>query len=449
MNTQQARGFPPLTRRQLLQLGLGTALSVPALSACAGFDTSGAAAGEGTATFLSTQFAPVEERQNYEGVLERNLTGVPVAYNPVDPGVFASTLRSQSEAGSVRVSLVGGLHGDLAPIADSLDPVDTLLGDLNNSGIPRDILSLTNFGGGEAKYIPWMQATYIVAVHKSALEWLPSGVDVNNLSYEGYLAWAKAAKSANGRPVFGFPAGPKGLHHRFYQGFLLPSFTGGQITTFRNDEAVTAWEYMAELWDSMVPGSTNFDFMQEPLARKEVLVAWDHVARLVGAPADNPDEWMMVPAPRGKYGLGYLLVVAGVGLPTGGTERELAEQAIRELSKPATQLDTLKNNAFFPVVRADLTDDLQGAISLEAKAVTAQQSAKDTLVALPPVGLGAKDGEVSQIFKNCFQQICLEKQPIRGVLDDQAKQLNTILAELKVPCWAPDPSDSGDTCEVR
>ena len=446
--TSQSAHHRSLTRRRLLQLGLGSALSVPALAACAGFDTSGAVAGRGTATFLSTQFAPVEERQKYESVLKRNLTGVPIAYNPVDPGVFASTLRSQSQAGSVRVSLVGGLHGDLAPLADALDPVDTLLGDLVTSGIPRDILQLVTFGGDQAKYVPWMQATYIVAVHKSALEWLPSGVDVNNLSYEGFLAWAQAAKAANGRPVFGFPAGPKGLHHRFYQGFLLPSFTGGQITTFRNDEAVTAWEYMAELWDAMVPGSTNFDFMQEPLERKEVLVAWDHVARLVGAPADRPEEWLMVPAPRGKYGLGYLLVVAGVALPKGGTERELAEQAIRQLSKPSTQLDTLKNNAFFPVVRADLTDDLQGAIALEAQAVSAQQGAENTLLALPPVGLGAKDGEVSQIFKNCFQQICLNRQPIRRVLDDQAQQLNAILAELKVPCWAPDPVDSG-TCEVK
>jgi multiple sugar transport system substrate-binding protein len=448
MTTQQSRPIDAITRRRLLQVGLTTALSVPALAGCAGFDTSGAAAGEGTATFLSTQFAPVEERQRYESVLKRNLTGVPVAYNPVDPGVFASTLRSQSEAKAVKISLVGGLHGDLAPVADALDPVDTLLGDLATSGIPRDILSLVNFGGEQPKYVPWMQATYIVAVHKSALEWLPSGVDVQNLTYDGYLAWAQAAKAANGKPVFGFPAGPKGLHHRFYQGFLLPSFTGGQITTFRSDEAIGAWEYMAELWDAMVPGSTNFDFMQEPLQRGEVLVAWDHVARLVGAPADRPDEWLMVPAPRGKYGLGYLLVVAGVALPTGGTERELAEQAIRALSKPATQLDTLKNNAFFPVVRADLTDDLQGAISLEAAAVAAQQGAKDTLLALPPVGLGAKDGEVSQIFKNCFQQICLESQPVRRVLDDQAKQLNAILSELKVPCWAPDPVDSG-ICEVK
>ena len=100
------------------------------------------------------------------------------------------------------------------------------------------------------------------------------------------------------------PAGPKGLAHRFYQGFLLPSFTGGQMTTFMSDDAVTAWTYMRNLWQNMNPASTNYDFMQEPLARGEVLVAWDHVARLVGAVGDKPDEWTMVAGTFGPQGSG-------------------------------------------------------------------------------------------------------------------------------------------------
>ena len=377
------------SRRSLLLAGLGTAMSLPFLSACAGFDTSGAVAGEGTVGFLSTQFTPVEEKQRYEAVLKKFLK-VPVAYNPVDAGVFASTVRSQVDSGNVSLSLLGGLHGDLAPLADSLEDVDPLIRDLAGRGFGKDILELTKVGGTTSKYVPWMQATYLVAVNKKALEWLPSGVDVNDLSYEDFLAWAKAAKRGAGRPVFGMPAGPKGLHHRFYQGFLLPSFTGGQITTFRNPDAVTAWNYMRELWDNMAPASTNYDAMQEPLARGEVLVAWDHVARLVGAPAYKPDDWLMVPAPRGPMGRGYMLIVAGVALPKGGRERERAEQAIRGLSEPVTQIETLRSNAFFPVVQTELPTDLRGAVALEAAAVRLQQRSPGALLALPPVGLGSQ-----------------------------------------------------------
>ncbi|HEY1155201.1 MAG TPA: carbohydrate ABC transporter substrate-binding protein, partial [Arthrobacter sp.] len=89
---------------------------------------------------------------------------------------------------------------------------------------------------------------------------------------------------------------------------------------------------------------------------------------------------------------------------------------------------------------------LKGAIALEAAAVRRQQRSAGALLALPPVGLGAKEGEVSQIFKNCFQQICLETRPVQQVLDTQATQLNTILKGLNVPCWAPDPIST--KCEV-
>ena len=90
--------------------------------------------------------------------------------------------------------------------------------------------------------------------------------------------------------MFGIPAGPKGLFYRFTQGYLLPSFTGGQVTTFRSADAEAAWTYMADLWAATAPASTNYEYMQEPLARGEVLVAWDHVARLVGATKDKPDD---------------------------------------------------------------------------------------------------------------------------------------------------------------
>lgn len=433
------------SRRSLLLAGLGTALSAPFLSACAGFDTSGAAAGQGTVGFLSTQFTPVEEKQRYETVLKK-FVRVPVAYNSVDPGVFASTVKSQAAAQNIRTSLLGGLHGELAPLSGSLDDVDNILRDLSGRGFTKEMLDLTKVGGSTSKYIPWMQATYVVAVNKKALEWLPSGVDVNDLSYDDFLAWAKAAKQGAGRPVFGMPAGPKGLHHRFYQGFLLPSFTGGQITTFRNPDAVAAWNYMQELWSNMAPASTNYDSMQEPLGRGEVLVAWDHVARLVNAPADKPDDWLMVPAPRGPKGRGYMLIIAGLALPNGGKDRDLAEQVIRGLSEPLTQIETLRRNAFFPVVQTELPTDLVGAVALEAAAVRRQQRSAGALLALPPVGLGTKEGEVSQIFKNCFQEICLNNADVQPVLDRQARELNNILATLNVPCWAPDPISA--KCEV-
>lgn len=111
----------PITRRAVL----GGLLATPLLAACAGFDTSGAAS-PGTVGFLSTQFTPVEERQRYEQVLRSRLS-VPVAYNPVEGGVFTTTIKSQAKAHNVRTALIGGLYNDLAPLADTFDDVSGLL----------------------------------------------------------------------------------------------------------------------------------------------------------------------------------------------------------------------------------------------------------------------------------------------------------------------------------
>jgi multiple sugar transport system substrate-binding protein len=437
-----------VSRRTLLQYSLGAAGLATLATACSASTSGGSGGGgEGALTFMATQFNPVEERQKYEAVLKQYAPGV--NFNPVEQGVFATTIKSQVAAGKVQVNMVGGLHGDLAPFTEQLEDLSSLAAELQSRGYAADLLELGKLGGTQTKYIPWIQASYVVAVNKKALQWLPSGADVNNLTYDQYLAWAKAAKDGNGgKAVFGMPAGPKGLAHRFYQGFLLPSFTGGQMTTFMSDDAVTAWTYMRNLWQNMNPASTNYDFMQEPLARGEVLVAWDHVARLVGAVGDKPDEWTMVAAPSGPKGLGYLLVVGGMAIPKGAPDREKTIAAIKNLSTPEAQNATLKSNAFFPTVKADPPADLPPAIQMEAKAVAAQQSAENAILALPPVGLGPKDGEVGQLFKNCFQEIVLNGADAKKTLQAQGQQLNAILAELKVPCWAPDPVQAGQVCKA-
>jgi multiple sugar transport system substrate-binding protein len=184
----------------------------------------------------------------------------------------------------------------------------------------------------------------------------------------------------------------------------------------------------------------------EAVGNGEVLVAWDHVARLITAVKDKPDEWLMVPAPSGPKGKGYLLIVGGMAVPQGSPEKDKAFELIKAQSKPEAQFETLKSNSFFPVVKTDVGGDLPGGVALEAKAVKAQQEASDALLALPPVGLGEKDPQVSQLFKNCFQEICLNNADVKATLDRQGAELAKIMDSLNVPCWAPDPKQT--PCKV-
>lgn len=433
------------SRRSFLKMGAGVSIAIPLASTLAGC-TGASTTGGSSFMFLSTQFTPVEEKQRFEKILADRVTDPKVSFNSLAVGDFTTQVQTLVGSGKAEIGLLGALHGDLAPLTDYLADVDDLVPAAAAAGISDDMLALGKFGGTTQKYIPWMQASYVVAVNKKALDYLPAGADVNHLTYDDYVAWAEAGKKATGSAIFGFPAGPKGLYHRWVQGYLLPSFTGAQVTRFTSDDAIAAWEYMQRLWKAMNPASTNYDNMQEPLARGEVLVAWDHVARLVDAPKEKPDDWLMVPSPTGPKGLGYMLIIAGFAVPK-DADKAQATTVINALSTPQAQLDVLRQNAFFPVVKADLPSDLPAPISLEAAAVAAQASSPDALLALPPIGLGAKDGEMSQVFKDCFTAICLQGQSPKSVVTAQAEIMQKILDEAKVPCWAPDPIGAG-VCDV-
>jgi multiple sugar transport system substrate-binding protein len=433
--------------RGLLAATAGGA-TASALSGCAaltGFATTG---GSGM-TFLSTQFTPVEEAERFRAIL-RDALDVEVSYVTSEPGPLITQVRTQVDAGSVRSSLLGGLHGDLTPLADGyLTDLTDLLDGLGDLGWPAEYLELAKAGTDRTWYVPWAQASYVLAARKGMLEHLPSGADVNELTYDQFLDWARAAREANGgKPVLALPAGPKGLLHRFTQGFLLPSFTGGQITTFRSRDAEDAWTYFRELWHECVPTSTSYDFMQEPLASGEAMIGWDHVARLIETPRRDPENWIMAPSPRGPKGLGYMVVLAGLAIPRDAPESDTAHQVISALARPDVQLDVLRANAFFPVVRAEVTGDMPPAITLEADAVQRQRTAPDAVLALPPNGLGEREGEVTKVFTDCFRSMVLDESDIRSTLDAQSRILNDLLADIKAPCWAPDPPSDGKPCEV-
>jgi len=446
--TSDPRPLPP-SRRDVLRWGLGLGAVAPLVSACGGFSTSGGGGGTGGVTFLSTQFVPVEEAERFRGILRDTYKGK-ASYVTADAGQFSTQVKSQVRSGNVKVDLLGGLHGDLAPLAkdDQLEDVGDLVQDLSANNYPEDFLTLAKAGTDTTWYVPWAQATYVVAVNKSALEYLPSGADVEALTYDQFLDWAIAARQANGgKAQFGLPAGPESLLHRFLQGYLYPSFTGGQVTTFRSDAAVTMWEYLKELWANVLAASANVDFMQEPLASGEVTVGWDHVARLVEAPKESPDDWLMVPAPAGPEGRGYMAVLTGLAIPKGAPDADQARELIRALSQKDTQIEVLRQNAFFPTVDTEIPSDLPPAIQLEADAVRKQAAAPDAILALPPVGLGEQDGAMSKVFRDAFTSIVLDGADIRKTLDTQAANMQAILDQVAVPCWAPDPVGEG-TCQV-
>jgi multiple sugar transport system substrate-binding protein len=398
--------------------------------------------------FLSTQLRPVEEATKMRQAILKGAG--PVAFVVEEPPQFTVRMQAETDAGKRTVSLVGALHGEIGPLVPmgALQPIDDVAAKLAGRGIPASLMQLGKLGSPTQQYIPWMQATYVMAAHKSALAHLPAGADVNALTYDQLAAWARAATEKTGKRALGFPAGPKGLMHRFFQGYFYPSFTGGVVSPFKSADAEAGWAKLKELWQHVNPNSTSYDFMQEPLLAGEVLIAFDHIARLKDALAAKPNDFVTFPAPAGPKGRGYMPVVAGLAIPKGAPNRAGAVTVIEHLTRPETQLVTAGEVGFFPVVKAELPATLSPGVKLLASAVGATSGAKDALPSLLPIGLGAKGGEFNKVYMDAFQRIVLRGEPIKDVLAAQAKVLDALMQETKAPCWAPDKPSSG-ACPVN
>ncbi len=397
-------------------------------------------------TFLSTQMRPLEEATKARTLILKGAP-MPVTYVPEEPPQLPIHLQAD-EQGAHTIGLVGALHGELAPLAAMLQPIDQESALVSQRGIPDDIAKLARLGTEHLMYVPWMQATYIMAANKKALQYLPKGANLNTLTYAQLGEWAENAEKATGQRVLGFPAGPTGLMARFLEGYLLPSFTGGVVTQYRSEAAVAMWEAYKALWKHVNPNSTNYNFMQEPLLAGDVLIAWDHVARLQNAFRNKPDDFVAFPAPAGPKGRAFMPVLVGVAVPTTAPDKAASLKLIDYLLTPETQIATLRASSFFPVVKVALPDDLDAGLKLEAGAVQQQQSAHDALPTLLPVGLGSHGGEFDKIFVDTFQRVVLRDQVVKQVLDHEAEDMQRVLDAAKAPCWTPDPASQG-TCQVK
>src|SRR4029077_6109022 len=163
--------------------------------------------------FFSNQFKPVEEQGKMQDIILKSAP-VKADFIPEDPGPFNDRLNAEEKAGKVTVGVIGGLPGALEPFAKAgyLEDLTALSQKLSDRGFAPAFMNLAHLGSTDKTYyLPWMQATYVLAINKKALQYLPQGADVNALTYAQLKDWGAAIQKATNKRMLGFPAGPKGL----------------------------------------------------------------------------------------------------------------------------------------------------------------------------------------------------------------------------------------------
>jgi len=403
------------------------------------------AAEPGDVVFFSTQFSPVEEQEKFRAILQEG----GFDFTASEEGPLIDLVLAGAQAGQAEVDVIGALHGTFPPLQDSMMNMIDVADDLSaDREFAQAFLETGLLGTPDTLYyIPWMQATYIMAAHNDALQYLPDGADVNALTWDQFAEWCQTLLDETGGPKCGVPHA--GLFNRFLQGYLWPSYTGGMVSQFRSQEAADMLTWARDtLWPTIHPQSISYEFMQEPLLAGEVWVAFDHTARLIEALNAEPDNFVTFPAPAGPAGRGFMPVVVGLGIPNDAPNPEGAAALIDYLTLPSTQQQVLQELAFFPVVSGVDTSDLPAGVALEASAVEAQANSADALPALLPVGLGERGGEINQIFRNAFDRVVINGEDVNTVLEEEGANLQTLMDETGAACWAPDPPSDGP-CQVE
>jgi multiple sugar transport system substrate-binding protein len=398
--------------------------------------------------FLSTQFTPPREIDPFRRILRS--APVEVNFSSLDTEAFSNRVDALQHAGKVRISLVGGPHADLAPFQRTgyLEELTALMSSLSNREFPEPYRELSRLDTDQYYYVPWTRATYVLVVNKKAMPYLPAGASLDALTYDQLREWGERILRETGQRKLGFPAGERGLLYRFFQGYLYPSFTGSSVVEFRSAAAELMWREFGEVWKVTNPASTTYDWMQEPLENDEVWIAWDHTARLITVLKQRSDDFLVVPAPVGPKGRGYMVVPSGLGIPKQAPNRQGAERLIAYLTEPEQQLATLCELGFFPASGATRPEKLPPGLQRLVKAVAEQEATSDGVLVLPLIGLGARGSELNKVYLDTFSRIALRQEPIPPVLAEQGKLLQDLLNATGAGCWPPDSRSDGP-CLVK
>ena len=388
--------------------------------------------------FATTLYTPIEEQEFIRAQILRPFTaktGIEVKMTNEDYAPFMDRLIAEAKAKKVNTNVLGTLHGDFPFLVSQKIPQNlTKIKQLTGRTFIPQLLKLGQIGGKQV-YAPWSQATYLMIANKKALPYLPKGADINALTYDQLLDWAKNLSEKTGSAKFGLPAGPKGLFGRMLHGYLYPSFTGSQVQKFNSPEAVKLWQYLKELYKYSHPSSLVYENMAEPLLLEEVWLAWDHTARIGPALKEKPDQFVVFPAPAGPKGRAFITVINGLGIPVGAKNTAAAWKLIDYFTQPEVQVKVLQGTGFFPTTYEATSYVPAGSLKLLAEAVAKQAGSSDSIVSLLPIGLGTRSGEFVPIYTTAFQSIVVQGKPI----DDTLKQQEGFLLKLFKETNAPYP----------
>ena len=387
-----------------------------------------------------------------EGFRNQIVKGFPGTVDKIDVPLGNTTflpdrIKAESDAGKGTVSLVGGVHGDFPTLIPYLTDLSDVAKDMQKAGIPAELFTLGKLGtnkqvlhpvdAGDVRHGRQQEGAQRPAEgRRHQLAQLRAVLQVGQ-EPPGALRTTRGRLSCRpDRPLQPLPPGvPDPRVHRPSEHVVQEQVGGLELAS------------LEQLWKYVHPQSLTYNFMPVPLQSGEVMVAWDHVARISNALRDHPDDYVSVP-PRRPDRRDVRTCRCSPGSRSRRRHRtwQGAEQLIEFLDTVPAQARLAPGRGFFPVVSARLSKQVGSGLLAITAAVKTQQRSKDALASLLPVGLGAQGATTTASSSTRSLGSSINKEDINKVWRTRAKAPGRAQYSGR-PCWKPDPPSTG-TCQV-
>lgn len=359
----------------------------------------------GTLVIASSLFGPPEEEEYFINEIIAPFEaahGVSVTLQILSDDAILESAKHQQNTGVITTNLVIVHNSRMSEWVD-LDYVEDLTASVNGwtdrHFIP--IFEEDTSRDGKQYFLPVVADVYLLLANNQALPYLPSGADVQDLTWEQYAAWSTAIESniGEGRSVVtGVPR--KSFIYHF--GAAAMSH-GARFPEINSPGAVESWKILLSMKDAFIPNVRDVENCMYPMESGEAWLAVLHNARAGWVYTET--QFTVAPAPKGPSGIGSVAGMSGIGIMKDTPDRSLAIMFLEYLTRPENLVKLSRGLGFIPPMQEalDLLGDEPGDEVIES----AVRVLENGVVSGVPAADYRDWGEVKQVFDDAFVALVL------------------------------------------
>ncbi len=344
---------------------------------------------------------------------------VKVVFQIVDDNTLLDRAKVQQETGNVSTDVVIAYCQRMPEwvAAGYVEDLTELASGWKDRTFSKGFDSMTIFDG-KRYFVPIGADVYLLAANKKALQYLPEGADVQNITWEQVVDWSIAMAKGEGEGKHAVTGVPQKALIYQYGGVILSY--GGEFPTINSPEALKAWELLVKMKDAYTPTVLTYDSLIEPMKRGEAWLTIAHNANVGDIYNSNPSQFVIAPAPKGPAGIGSVAGTSGFAIMKDAPNKELAIKLVEYMTRPDIQLKIAKGaGGFIPPV-----DEAIGLLGDDTQDEVIQKSLhvmnNGVLSFIPPI-YGPNWGSVKLVYDEAFKKLILGDGTVDNAYLDEAQ----------------------------